>query len=383
MWEAVTLALVVSAIAILMSIISVSIAIMWKASHISRLFRIWLKKRHSILHDEGFNWFEDHRLSLSEPDAVQIDSDLKMFCWTLSSSERKIFLSYVENNEEKGEYYKDIYRRVLASSLQADHYSGVTKSELSEDSAEWDALLANKFGQPQDGNGKSALSMNRMTRRMLAKRCFDIVASLSMLMLVAPLMIIIASMIYLLDGSPVIFRQRRFGRFGKLYYVLHFRTMKSSAEDGDPRLTRLGRILRKADLDKLPQLFNVIRGDMSLVGPHPLLVDEVARIMKIAPEWLLIRPGMISLDEVIPKASKRKFGAFVSNRWYVRKASFSLDLWVLFRFMLIVFSGRSGRVVPRSYHHELPERTAGAAASRRLSVSRWLGGDDSHLRDAA
>lgn len=118
-----------------------------------------------------------------------------------------------------------------------------------------------------------------------SKRAFDIAASLAGAVLVSPLLLLIAIAVKAEDGGPVIFRQERVGHGGRRFRMLKFRTMVVDAESrglrltvgADPRITRVGRFLRRSKLDELPQLVNVIRGDMSLVGPRP----EVARYVEL------------------------------------------------------------------------------------------------------
>lgn len=113
------------------------------------------------------------------------------------------------------------------------------------------------------------------------KRIFDLLCTIPVLIVFAPLMLLIAAAVRLSSGSPVLFRQKRFGRDGSAFECMKFRTMTISAgagvtQAGDARVTRLGRVLRKWKLDELPQLVNVIRGDMSLVGPRPDLPEFIA-----------------------------------------------------------------------------------------------------------
>ena len=133
-----------------------------------------------------------------------------------------------------------------------------------------------------------------------AKRCLDVSASFLGLLVTAPVLVMVAIAIYLLDGRPVLFRQWRIGRRGKGFWMHKFRTMRSApnAESGAfdagdvSRVTSIGRLLRRTKLDELPQLWNVLRGDMSLVGPRP----EVEKWVAEYPErWAVVhrvRPGI-------------------------------------------------------------------------------------------
>lgn len=135
-------------------------------------------------------------------------------------------------------------------------------------------------------------------------RCFDVVCAFAGLLLLGPLLLLIALLILFLDGRPVLFRQERVGRRGKPFLVWKFRTMRTQAPGSkgplitaacDPRITKLGSWLRRLKLDELPQLYNVLRGQMSVIGPRP----EVKRYVHLEdPSWRLVlsvRPGLTDL----------------------------------------------------------------------------------------
>jgi lipopolysaccharide/colanic/teichoic acid biosynthesis glycosyltransferase len=131
------------------------------------------------------------------------------------------------------------------------------------------------------------------------KRCLDVVVSGMALVLVAPVYLVVAAAIWLDDPGPVIYRHQRVGRGFKTFYVLKFRTMAQTQTikseltfSGDPRVTRVGRFLRAAKLDELPQLLNVLRGEMSLVGPRPESPQFVAHYTPEQRLLLLVRPGI-------------------------------------------------------------------------------------------
>ncbi|MEE8599874.1 sugar transferase [Euzebya tangerina] len=133
---------------------------------------------------------------------------------------------------------------------------------------------------------------------MQGKRLFDLLVGIPALAVAAVPMLVVAALVRLLDGSPVLFRQQRVGRHGRDFTILKFRTMRTGQPGaevtvgGDVRITRLGAVLRRFKLDELPQLWNVVRGDMSLVGPRP----EVRRYVELFPEAfapvLTVRPGI-------------------------------------------------------------------------------------------
>jgi lipopolysaccharide/colanic/teichoic acid biosynthesis glycosyltransferase len=146
------------------------------------------------------------------------------------------------------------------------------------------------------------------------KRIFDVPTAILLLVLLAPLMLVIAIIVWASSPGPAVFRQRRLGRAGREFDCFKFRSMRSDAEavlrdcpltfaqyvendyklpeDCDPRITTVGRFLRKSSLDELPQLLNVIRGDMSLVGPRPIVPAELAHYGRRATDFLAALPGI-------------------------------------------------------------------------------------------
>ena len=131
----------------------------------------------------------------------------------------------------------------------------------------------------------------------VAKRGFDLIVAALLLIVLSPVLITIAALIRIRDGSPVLFRQERVGRHGVAFRVLKFRTMRSTPGaqvtiQGDTRITRVGRRLRAHRLDELPQLINVLTGDMSLVGPRPELAQYVNLFPEEYRQILTLRPGI-------------------------------------------------------------------------------------------
>lgn len=180
-----------------------------------------------------------------------------------------------------------------------------------------------------------------------------------MLLLSSPLSILVAIAIKLGDGGPVFYRQQRWGRFGKPFSVLKFRTMIADAdqkfglkqaEENDQRITRVGRWLRATGLDELPQIINVLRGEMSFVGPRALAVGEIIfdRAGKRQDyeqvrgffERLSARPGLTSLATIyIPKDSPA-WRKFRYDLFYIRRQSFRLDLGLIVLSFWISFRGK-------------------------------------------
>ena len=145
-----------------------------------------------------------------------------------------------------------------------------------------------------------------MKYRNFGKRVFDLIASAMGLILVSPLMLLIALLIKLHDGGPIFFLQERIGRYGKPFRIYKFRTMVTNAEQrgpslttsNDPRITPIGRLLRKYKLDELPQLINVLKGEMSLVGPRPEIRRYVEMFANEYQQILQIRPGITDFASI-------------------------------------------------------------------------------------
>ncbi len=193
----------------------------------------------------------------------------------------------------------------------------------------------------------------------LGKRTFDVVGALALLVFFSPLLLVIALRIKLHDGGPVFFQQLRVGRQGVPFRCAKFRTMVTDAEDllaalhvatgydgglfkmeDDPRITKPGRWLRRYSLDELPQLWNVVRGDMSLVGPRPPLPHEVAQYDVAARRRLHVRPGMTGLWQVSGRADLSWEHAIRLDLYYVDHWSMLQDLHILWRTLGVVVLGK-------------------------------------------
>ena len=183
------------------------------------------------------------------------------------------------------------------------------------------------------------------------RRTQDIVFSLLALILLAPLALVI-SLAIVLDspGDGAIFQQRRVGRDGKLFWLYKFRTMCPDAEEqlnellsqnqmdgpvfkikGDPRITWVGRFLRKTSLDELPQLLNVLRGDMSIVGPRPALPREVELYNDYQRQRLYVTPGLSCYWQIAPHRNEMSFDEWVAlDLKYIQERSFWVDWKIIF-----------------------------------------------------
>jgi sugar transferase EpsL len=167
------------------------------------------------------------------------------------------------------------------------------------------------------------------------KRAFDCALAAVGLLCLAPALALIALAVRLAMGSPVIFRQRRPGRHGRPFTLYKFRTMTGArGPDGrlrpDPeRLTRLGRVLRRTSLDELPELINVLRGDMSLVGPRPLLMRYLDRYTPEQRRRHEVRPGITGWAQLNGRDELPWPERFALDVWYVDHQSFRLDVHIL------------------------------------------------------
>ena len=189
-----------------------------------------------------------------------------------------------------------------------------------------------------------------MNRRF--KRMFDVVSASSALVLLAPVMGAVAIVIYLTMGRPVLFRHLRPGYKGVPFTLLKFRTM-TDAQDArgellsdELRLTAFGKMLRRLSLDELPQLWNVLRGDMSLVGPRPLHMHYLDRYTPEQARRHDVKPGITGWAQV-----QYKYGNTLEDAreklqydlFYIKNASVGLDFWIVFQTIKIVVLGRGAR----------------------------------------
>lgn len=192
-----------------------------------------------------------------------------------------------------------------------------------------------------------------------AKRLFDIGLTLLILAALWPAMLAVALAVATTSRGPVFFVQRRVGHGGRTFGMIKFRSMYRDAEarlaevraqsdrEGiclklrhDPRITPVGRVLRRWSLDELPQLFNVLKGDMSLVGPRPALEEEVALYPPRAHLRHTVLPGITGLWQVSGRADLGFDAMIALDLDYVRRVSLRTDLWVLSRTVAAVISGR-------------------------------------------
>lgn len=175
------------------------------------------------------------------------------------------------------------------------------------------------------------------TLSLAVKRVLDVAGAAVLLVAAAPVLLAAMAAVRLAMGAPVLYRPLRHGRDGRPFRQLKLRTMRPAgqgredvAHDGD-RLTPLGRILRATSVDELPQLWNVLRGDMSLVGPRPLLPQYVARYTAEQARRLGVRPGLTGLVQVSGRNALDWDEKLALDAWYATHRTLALDLWILWR----------------------------------------------------
>ncbi|MDO8586160.1 MAG: sugar transferase [Armatimonadota bacterium] len=193
------------------------------------------------------------------------------------------------------------------------------------------------------------MSSKRLPIRLILlklKRLFDCAGASLALALLSPLFSALAVAIKLDSQGPVFFRQKRLGYRGRMFSIFKFRTMIPNAAsvgaglptfDGDPRVTKVGRVLRKRRLDELPQLFNVLLGQMSLVGPRPLMPDYLESYSQRDKKRMLMPPGMTGWQQVHGGATHNWLERIESDIWYVEHWTPWLDILVLLKTPAVVF----------------------------------------------
>jgi lipopolysaccharide/colanic/teichoic acid biosynthesis glycosyltransferase len=199
----------------------------------------------------------------------------------------------------------------------------------------------------------------------MLKRTFDVCAALVLLVVLSPLLLVTAGAVRLMLGSPVLFRQVRPGLRQRPFVLYKFRSMRDLPPGSPPvedaeRLTRFGRLLRSTSLDELPELINVLRGDMSLVGPRPLLMEYLPLYSPEQARRHDVRPGLTGWAQVNGRNALSWEERFRLDAWYVDHRSFLLDLKILVRTLGKVL-GREGIA---HQGQATMERFRGSAASR-------------------
>jgi lipopolysaccharide/colanic/teichoic acid biosynthesis glycosyltransferase len=184
----------------------------------------------------------------------------------------------------------------------------------------------------------------------LTKRFIDIALALFLLVLSSPVSLVIALLVYMENDGPIIFKRMAIGRYGKIFPMFKFRTMIDGAEqalaeneelkkiyysnckiENDPRVTKLGRILRKTSLDEIPQLFNVLLGHMTFVGPRPIAEDEVAIYGPAVEKFKMVTPGITGLWQTSGRSETSYERRVELDMLYIEKRSILFDIWILLK----------------------------------------------------
>lgn len=196
------------------------------------------------------------------------------------------------------------------------------------------------------------------------KRLLDLLTSVLLLLACSPLLVVTAVVIKARMGSPILFRQKRIGRDEVPFVLLKFRTMRPGAASDEQRLTPLGRWLRRTSIDELPSLINVLRGDMSLVGPRPLLVRYLPYYTDEERLRHRVRPGITGWAQIHGRNELDWDTRLAYDVWYVRHHSLLLDAKILWKTARIVVTGRGVVEAPATAQRDLDEvRSAKQAPS--------------------
>ncbi len=219
--------------------------------------------------------------------------------------------------------------------------------------------------EPCELAGLTALMLSQNLhdrRRLLVKRGIDLFFCFLILPLLLPLGLLIGLLIKLDSAGPVLYRQKRLGRHGREIRVYKFRTMKVNADAllkeylaqnpalrkewlvdhklrHDPRVTRMGRFLRKTSLDELPQILNVLKGEMSLVGPRPIVADEIFKYGEVYEEYSRVRPGLTGLWQISGRNDTSYAERVAYDHYYINNWSVWMDIWILCRTVPVVLTG--------------------------------------------
>lgn len=196
-----------------------------------------------------------------------------------------------------------------------------------------------------------------------AKRIIDVALCLLSAPLSVPLLGLLSIVVFLAGGHSPIYRQERIGRGGKRFILYKFRTMVPNADEyleqclkknpemaaewkqnqklkNDPRITPMGRLLRKTSLDELPQIYNVLKGEMSLVGPRPIVQEEMERYGRYFEYYAMTRPGLTGLWQVSGRNNTTYMQRIAFDRYYISHWSTGMDCWILFKTVSAVLKGR-------------------------------------------
>lgn len=219
-------------------------------------------------------------------------------------------------------------------------------------------------GAPAEGDGHQLPVSKRYHRHPyhVAKRLFDVVAASILLLVLFPVLLIVSIFVAITSGMPVTFKQQRVGFRGKPFFIYKFRTMVRNAEEilkarpelleeykrnfkieNDPRISKVGNFLRKSSLDELPQLINVLKGDMSLVGPRPIVIPELAKYGEDQDMYMAMRPGCTGLWQCGGRSATTYAERIALDKEYFERAGLRFDLYILFKTVGAIFSARGAK----------------------------------------
>lgn len=185
------------------------------------------------------------------------------------------------------------------------------------------------------------------------KRAIDIALCIIGLPVFALIFIVIAPIIYLEDKGPVFYKSNRVGKDCKIFGMLKFRSMKVNApdiynEDGstfnsedDPRQTKIGKFIRKTSLDEVPQILNVLKGDMSIIGPRPCLEEQLDTYSEAEKEKMSVKPGITGYTQAYYRNELESHEERLKDIWYVRNISFTMDLKIVFKTASIILTHKN------------------------------------------
>ena len=218
----------------------------------------------------------------------------------------------------------------------------------------------------------------------MGKRLMDIVISFTFAVITSPIMLLTALAIRLEDGGPVFFIQERYTKDEKVFKIIKFRSMIVDAEkdgvtpctEGDARITKVGRIIRSTRIDELPQLFNILKGDMSFVGPRPERVEHVRQYMEEMPEFayrMRVKGGLTGYAQIYGKYNTTSYDKLRLDLMYIENQSLLLDLKIMLLTFKTIFRAESTEGFSEDKSHEINVRSGAKVV--RMEESLMFGGD--------